>query len=98
MNRIFQKLKKEYCNNVKTKNYHITEDILETAMNKIQPNKVPGRDIITGFWYKNFNFYKPALTYLFEKRFKGEGELPIWLTTASTVLLSKNNDTHVAKN
>ena len=54
--------------------------------------------LIAGSWYKNFDFYKPTLTYLFEKTFKGEGELPIWLTTASTVLLPKNNDTHVAKN
>ena len=30
--------------------------------------------------------------------FKGEGEIPIWLTTTSTVLLPKNNDTHVLKN
>ena len=93
-----KQLKKEYCNNVTTKTYQITEDILETAVNKIQPNKAPGRDLIAGFWYKNFDFYKPTLTYLFEKTFKGEGELPIWLTTASTVLLPKNNDTHVAKN
>ena len=67
-------------------------------MNKIQPNKAPGRDLTTGFWYRNFDFYKPALTYLFEKTFNGEGELSLWLTTASTVLLPKNNDTHVAKN
>ena len=72
-----KQLKKEYCNNVTTKTYQITEDILETAVNKIQPNKTPGRDLIAGFWYKNFDFYKPALTYLF-------GELPIWLTTASS--------------
>ena len=93
-----KQLKKEYCNNVTTKTYQITEDILETAVNKIQPNKAPGRDLTTGFWYRNFDFYKPALTYLFEKTFNGEGELSLWLTTASTVLLPKNNDTHVAKN
>ena len=34
---------------------------------------------------------------MFENTFKGEGELPIWLTTASAVLLPKNNNTHVAK-
>ena len=93
-----KQLKKEYCNNVTTKTYQITEDILETAVNKIQPNKAPGWDLIAGFWYKNFDFYKPTLTYLFGKTFKGEGELPIWLATASTVLLPKNNDTHAAKN
>ena len=89
--------KKEYCNNVITKTYEITEDILETAVIKIQPNKAPVRDLIAGFWYRNFNFYKPGLTYLFQKTFKGERDLPIWLTTASIVLLAKNNDTYVAK-
>ena len=68
-----KQLKKEYCNNVTTKTYQITEDILETAVNKIQPNKASGRDLIIGFWYKNFDFYKPAITYLFEKTLKGEG-------------------------
>ena len=63
--------------------------IHETAVNKIQPNKAPGQDLIAGFWYKNFDFYKPALTYLFEKTFKGKGDLLIWIITASTILLPK---------
>ena len=67
-------------------------------MNKIPPNKVPGRDLIVGFWCKNFDFYKPTLTYLFEKTYKCEGEHPTWLTATSTDLLPKNNDTHVGKN
>ena len=37
--------KKEYYNNVITKTYEITEDILETAVIKIQPNKAPVRDL-----------------------------------------------------
>ena len=37
-----KQLKKEYCNNVTTKTYQITEVILQTAANKIQPNKTPG--------------------------------------------------------
>ena len=44
-----KQLKKEYCNNVTTKTYQITEDILETAVNKIHSNKAPGRDLIVGF-------------------------------------------------
>ena len=40
-----KQLKKEYCNKVTTKTYQITEDIIETAVNKIQPNKAPGRDL-----------------------------------------------------
>ena len=84
--------RKKNCNNVTKKPYQITEDVLEAAVNKIQLNKATGWDLITGFWYKKFDFYKPTLTYLFEKMFKGEGELPIWLNTASTILLPKNND------
>ena len=91
-------LKKEYCNTVTTKTYQITEDIHETAVNKIQPNRALGRDLIAGFSYKNFYFYKPTLTRLFEKTFKSEGELPIWFTAASTVLPPKNNDTHEGEN
>ena len=92
-----EQLKNEYCNSVTIKTYQIAEDILETAVKKTHPNKAPGRDLIVGFCYENFDFYKPKLTYLFEKTFKGEGELPIWLTTASTVLLPKISDSHVAK-
>ena len=51
-----KQLKKEYCNNVTTKTYQITEDILETAVNTIQPNKALGRDLIAGFWYKTLIF------------------------------------------
>ena len=72
-----KQLKKEYCNNIATKTYQITEDILETAVKKIHPNRAPGQDLIAGFWYENFDFYKPALTCL-KKTFKGEGELPIY--------------------
>ena len=81
-----KQLKKKYRNNVTTKAYQITEDILETAVNKIQPSKAPGRVLTAGFWYKNFDFCKPTQTCLFQKTFKGEGELPISLTTASAVL------------
>ena len=67
-----KQLKKEYCNNIATKTYQITEDIIETAVKKIHPNKAPGQDLIAGFWYKNFDFYKPALTCL-KKRLKEKG-------------------------
>ena len=60
----------------KKKPYQITEDVLEAAVDKIQPNKALDRDLLTSFWYKKFDFYKPTLIYLFEKTLKGEGELP----------------------
>ena len=51
-----KQLKKEYCNKVKKKPYQIPEDILEGTMNKIPPNKVPGRDLFVSFGRKNFDF------------------------------------------
>ena len=71
-----KQVKKKNCNNVKKKPYQITEDVLEAAVDKIQPNKALDRDLLTSFWYKKFDFYKPTLIYLFEKTLKGEGELP----------------------
>ena len=49
-------------------------------------------------WYKKLTFYRPLLTKLFTESFKGELQLPCWLTTASTVLQPKNDQTHIVKN
>ena len=29
--------------------------IIDKAINKLKPNKVLGRDMITGYWYKQLN-------------------------------------------
>ena len=57
----------------------------------MQPNKAPGRDLITVCWYKKLTFYRPLLTKLIAESFKGELELSCLLTTASNVLQPKND-------
>ena len=89
---------REYGKNIINKEYNITLELVKKAINKIQPNKAPGRDLITACWYKKLTFYRPLLTKLFTESFKGELELPCWLTTASTVMQPKNGQTHIAKN
>ena len=91
-------LNREYCKNIINNEYNITLELVKKAINKMQPNKAPGRDLITACWYKKLTFYRPLLTKLFTESFKGELELPCWLTTASTVLQPKNDQTHIAKN
>ena len=45
-------LESEYCKNIKPKSYQITTTVLDAVISKIQNNKAPGIDRITGFWYK----------------------------------------------
>ena len=71
---------------------------IDKAINKLKPNKVPGRDMITGYWYKQLNFYRSDLTKLYNSALVNDHVLPTWLLTAKTTLLPKNNDTHIAKN
>ena len=91
-------LNREYCENIIKKEYNTTLELVKIAINKMQPNKALGRDLINLCWYKKLTFYRSLLTNLFTQSFKGELELPCWLTTASTVLQPKNNQTHIAKN
>ena len=91
-------LKSEYCINATQKEYTIDNVVLEQVLHKLPNSKSPGPDLITGFWYKNLTFYHNNLILLFEKSKNGEIDLPQWLTTARTILLPKNTDTHIAKN
>ena len=43
-------------------------------------------------------FYKADLVHIFQDTLKGHKELPSWLTRSRTQLLSKNENTHTAKN
>ena len=90
-------LNKEYCKDIINEEYNTTLELVNKAINKMQPNKAPGRHLITVCWYKKLTFYRPLLTKLFTESFKGELELPCWLTTTSTVLQPKNDQTHIAK-
>ena len=71
---------------------------MNKAINKTKINKSPGRDKITGFWYKKLTFYRPDLANLFQQTLQGDTKLPKWLSLALTSLLPKNNETHIPKN
>ena len=60
--------------------------------------KAPGRDMITGYCYKQLNFYRSGLTRWYNSTLVNDQVLPTWLSTAKTTLLPKNTDTHIAKN
>ena len=91
-------LDESYCTNITPKVYSININILNKAINKTKINKSPGRDKITGFWYKKLTFYQPDLANLFQQTLQGDTKLPKWLSLALTSLLPKNNETHIPKN
>ena len=91
-------LESEYCKNIKPKSYQITTTVLDAVISKIQNNKAPGIDRITGFWYKSLHSYRHELVLLFNKAFSGLIDIPEWLARALTRLLPKNDETENPKN
>ena len=91
-------LESNYCLNATQKLYEIDKMAIDKVINKLKPNKAPGRDMITGYWYKQLNFYRSDLTRLYNSALVNDQVLPSWLSTAKTTLLPKNTDTHIAKN
>ena len=92
-----KELESNYCLNAMQKLYVIDKMAIDKAINKLKPNKTLGRDI-TGYWYKQLNFYRPDLARLYNSMLVNDHILPSWLLTAKTTLLPKNTDTHIAKN
>ena len=94
-----KELENNYCLNAMQKLYEIDKMAIGKAINKLKPNKAPpGRDMITGYWYKQLNFYRSDLTRLYNSTLVNDQVLTTWLLTAKTTLLPKNTDTHIAKN
>ena len=69
-------LESDYCKNIKPRLYQITPTVLDAVISKIQNNKAPGIDRITGFWYKSLHSYRHELTLLFNKAFNGLIDTP----------------------
>ena len=42
--------------------YEVDKMAIDKAINKLKPSKVPRRDMITGYWYKQLNFCRSDLT------------------------------------
>ena len=78
-------------------NYKIDRKILDKVIKKIQISKAPDNDLINRYWYKHLTSYQNELSVLFNQQIH-ESPLLTWLKATHTVLLSKNTDTHVAKN
>ena len=91
-----KELESNYCLNAMQKLYEIYKIAIDKAINKLKPNNAPGRDMITGYWYKQLNLYRSDLTRLYNSTLVNV--LPTWLSTIKTTLLPKNTDTHIAKN
>ena len=53
-----KELENNYCLNAMQKLYEIDKMAIDKAINKLKPNKALGRDMITGYWSKQLNFYQ----------------------------------------
>ena len=93
-----KELHSKYYLNAKQKLYEIDKKVIDKAINKLKPNKALGRDIITGYWYKQLNFYRPDFTKLYHSTLLDDQVLLTWLSIAKAVSVPKNTDTHIAKN
>ena len=87
-----------YCKNAKQNIYTIDLKTLNSIINKINPSKAPGRDLIIGFWYKQLDYYREKFVTLLQNTYDGEIDLPDWSSLAKTTLTPKNENTHTAKN
>jgi len=87
-----------YCKDTIGNAYSIDLKTLSTVINRINPSKIPGRDLISGFWYKNLEYYRKNLMTLFQNTYDGEIDFPNWLSLAKTTLIPKNEKTHIPKN
>ena len=90
-------LENYYCKNNKPKSCQITPTVLDAVISKIQNNKAPGIDRMTGFWYKSLHSYRLELALLFNKAFNGLIDTPECLVRALTPLLPKNDETENPK-
>ena len=92
-----EKLRHEYCVTAKQKDYEITDEILDKALTKMANDK-PGRDLIAGIWIKNMQSVREMLKGNLQSMLNNCQDLPDWLLTAKTILISKNEETHKPEN
>ena len=71
---------------------------MKEVISKLQSNESPDIDGITGYWFKNMNFYINDLVKLFNSILNNEVDIPTWFTRARTKLIAKNSNTHLAEN
>ena len=93
-----KELESNYFLNAMQKLYEVDKMAIDKAINKLKPSKVPRRDMITGYWYKQLNFCRSDLTRSYNSTLVTDQLLPTWLSIAKTTMLPKNTDAHIAKN
>ena len=74
-----KELESNYCLNATQKPYENGKMTIDKAINKLKPKKAPGRDMITGYWHKQLNFYRSDLTRLYHSMLANDQVLPTWL-------------------
>ena len=94
----YEQLCKTYCPNVMQKQYQITKSLLQEVLNKMQNNKSPGCDLISGFWLKNVTSLHDQLLSNLQALHEGTIDMPEWLATSRTILIPKTKDTHLSNN
>ena len=62
---------------------------IDQVINKLKPSKAPGRDMITGYWYKQLNVYRSDLTRLYNSTLVNDQVLPTWLFDRQNHLAAK---------
>ena len=91
-------LKETYCINVNGKDYTITKEVLLKVLAKTPNNKAPGNDKLVAYWLKYLPALHPHLLNQLIQVKEEKIELPQWLVTSKTIILPKNNETHLPKN
>ena len=91
-------LEETYCTKATPKKYTITRLTLEKAIQKMSISKSPGHDKIAPYWFKHLTSYRDSLAHQFNIMVHNDQPLPKWFSTAHTVLIPKNQESHIAKN
>ena len=86
-----KKVERQLRGTVKQENITISTDKLKKQLQRVKNGKAPGPDELLGCWIKTFischNRMAAQLQLCFEMN-----EIPNWLTTGKTVLISKDRE------
>ena len=91
-------LEKEYCTNVTTKEYRITNEIFQKVLSNMKNDGAPGNDLIRCFRIKKLTSIHNYLVKEFSETIEKGLVLPEWLTICRTSLLPKSEQTSESKN
>ena len=90
-------LERDYVPNAQQKEYEITEEIFDKVISKMANNK-PAKDLTTCMWIKDLRSTKHLLRENLKDITKRQAEMPEWLITTKTILITKNKETKNEQN